>query len=1095
MYTNVSTSFINKIAQPSRHFTARFYDGTTLLDLEIMHINITTGTCGGSTLAIGCAFAGYIEVTARYTDILLEGKELKLELGLLLDNDSYEYIPFGYWTVQKPSVSQDVMTFTAVDRVAAKLNEEYTSSLTYPTTIANVLSELSTAAGVTINCSLQTTQQIPVAIEGVSQRGALATIAGLLLGCAWADRSGNIQITAYGNSSTDVSVNYDYVKTAPPMDEKATEISGVKVYTVDGQTDTYITVGTAHMVEESNIYMTQTTLDAVANNIVGLEYNGGNVSFMGNPLIDPSDTITFNDGTNDYSVPCMEILHSFDGGLLTTVTAPGSFEATESTIHTGAITQELERMTKATAAAQETADDALTAAGTASTAAESARVLATGKNKIFYSATAPASGMSSGDMWMDTAHGNSLYQYSGSAWTLRQLGQGSIAAGSITADEIAASTITANKMNVSNFSAVSGNIINITAGILTSIDWEYDYEHLPIYSTKGMRISLTDKYIRTPNFAVVNGNLYARNGTFSGSVTATSGNIAGWDINDYQISYYDVESTSAQYGVVVRSKEANSAATPETYHFLVYHRPYENGAYGNWVIDFGVKHNGSFIATSGSLSSISINNGAFSVTPAGVLNATGATISGAITATSGSIGGFTVSSTSNTGTTASGGHVYANSLYTHSSGSETVGSVTTNYEYEAGLAGGGAYNNAAFYIKKMTAGSSWSSSEHVFYVRNDGYMYSARGNIGGWSISDSALSRGGGYNSSTANSMYFGNSGLSIMDKFYVDNTGKAYITDELHVRGNGKIYVENATGSSRASFGFSTTTGEYGLYISTADKITLVADEISLQDILGETVLTLGLVGYVDQGVSLSGRLSIDSTGHGTASALSVTGNATVSGTLTAATLSGVLSATGNSTITGTLQTSGNIRVESTSAAEYIVGIKNSVAEGRFRVAANGVVGLYNQTASKWLIYMNTGSTRQVVIPTLLDAPSSNAGNVYASSTGTLYMGTGSSKRFKKSIKPIEDWKKVLDVPVVSFIFRDGYLSKEDQRYGQRVPGFIAEDVAEFYGIAADRSGDQVNDWNVRFIVPPMLAVEQDHERRIKELEEEIRILKGGVK
>lgn len=612
--------------------------------------------------------------------------------------------------------------------------------------------------------------------------------------------------------------------------------------------------------------------------------------------------------------------------------------------------------------------------------------------------------------------------------TERTVNADRIVAGSITANEIAATSITADKLKVSNFSAVSGNIINITAGILTSADWDYDYVHTPIYATAGMRISLTDKYIRTPNFAVVNGNLYARNGTFSGSVTATSGNIAGWDINDYQISYYDVESTQAQYGVVVRAKEANSAATPSTYHFLVYHRPYENGAYGNWVIDFGVKHDGSFIATSGSLSSISINNGAFSVTPAGVMNATGATISGAITATSGSIGGYTVSSTSNTGTTANGGHCYTNSLYTHSS--------DTDYEYESGLFGGGAYNNAAFYVRRITKNAQWSTADYTFYVRNDGYMYATRGQIAGWDITSTALSRGGGYNSPTANSMYFGTSGLSVTDKFYVTATGETYIKGQLHINDNGTT----TSSSIQLARGFIDCDFTNGMNITSDDSggLSVIADS-------GQLTL------YGDTGIRVLGTI------------------------LT------------NVDITGTLQTSANINIVSTNTAAYAVGVQNAAKKVQLYIASNGNMGVYNATDSHYVVYEDADNV--IRMPQVYAKTNPGVANVYIDSYGRMYKSTaGSSRRYKHDIEALTDYKKILDIPVVSFIYNDDHLAINDRRRGLKCPGLIAEDVDRYYSIATEKQDGPIEDWNIRYIVPPMLAVEQDHEKRITELEERLR-------
>ena len=94
---------------------------------------------------------------------------------------------------------------------------------------------------------------------------------------------------------------------------------------------------------------------------------------------------------------------------------------------------------------------------------DGATTLAKGKNKIFYQDTAPASGMNAGDLWfkVDSSGGSSLYEYekTGSnpdtyAWTLRQLGQGSLLANSVTANEI----------NVNNLSAISGILGSVTVG-------------------------------------------------------------------------------------------------------------------------------------------------------------------------------------------------------------------------------------------------------------------------------------------------------------------------------------------------------------------------------------------------------------------------------------------------------------------------------------------------------------------------------------------------------------------------------------------------------------------------------------------------------
>lgn len=113
----------------------------------------------------------------------------------------------------------------------------------------------------------------------------------------------------------------------------------------------------------------------------------------------------------------------------------------------------------------------------------------------------------------------------------------------------------------------------------------------------------------------------------------------------------------------------------------------------------------------------------------------------------------------------------------------------------------------------------------------------------------------------------------------------------------------------------------------------------------------------------------------------------------------------------------------------------------------------------------------------------------------GQLQRYSSSSKRYKHDIVAITDYKKVLDIPVVTFKYNKGYISDKDQRFGLSIPGFIAEEVEKCYPIAAEMVDGKIEDWNARYIIPPMLAVEQEHERRIKELEHQINELKAEIK
>lgn len=119
------------------------------------------------------------------------------------------------------------------------------------------------------------------------------------------------------------------------------------------------------------------------------------------------------------------------------------------------------------------------------------------------------------------------------------------------------------------------------------------------------------------------------------------------------------------------------------------------------------------------------------------------------------------------------------------------------------------------------------------------------------------------------------------------------------------------------------------------------------------------------------------------------------------------------------------------------------------------------------------------------------------ASSPNQLGYASGSSRKFKHDIKPIEnaelDPKHLYDIEVVQFKYNDDYLEENDQRYGIDCIGFIAEQVNEVYPIAADRETGEPRNWEMRYIIPPMLALIQQQKKKIDELESRINELEGG--
>ena len=123
---------------------------------------------------------------------------------------------------------------------------------------------------------------------------------------------------------------------------------------------------------------------------------------------------------------------------------------------------------------------------------------------------------------------------------------------------------------------------------------------------------------------------------------------------------------------------------------------------------------------------------------------------------------------------------------------------------------------------------------------------------------------------------------------------------------------------------------------------------------------------------------------------------------------------------------------------------------------------------------------------------------NVHIGSAGRFFAISGSSKRWKNSIERIKeeslDPHHLYDVDVVQFKFNTDYIKNpNDQRYDTLVPGFIAEDLQKVYPIAVDVDEEtgEVMDWNMKMVIPPMLALIQEQKKEIDSIREEMADIK----
>lgn len=303
------------------------------------------------------------------------------------------------------------------------------------------------------------------------------------------------------------------------------------------------------------------------------------------------------------------------------------------------------------------------------------------------------------------------------------------------------------------------------------------------------------------------------------------------------------------------------------------------------------------------------------------------------------------------------------------------------------------------------------------------------------------------------------------------------------------KIVANSITGAEIAALAI--TAGKIASNAITADKIEagaittikIAAEAITAAKIAAGTITTDKLTAGTLTGFTInngSGTFSVSSTGVMSAKSGDI-GGFSIGTNFLSSTGFSLSSASGNATFNavtanGTLSAAGGISLQ-----------------GTFSGGANQFnnIGAYSGSSIS-LTSTLTASGNITANAELFAAghqTATNAANGIVFGTGgRIARSTASSQRYKENIVdlvsvPELDPQKLYDLPVRAFSYKDDYLSETDDRYGALMPGFIAEEVDAIYPVAADYI-DGPETWNDRMIVPALLALVQDLNARVAELE-----------
>lgn len=363
---NLSANYGAVVVEPARDWEVRLKVNNEFLDCAIKKLEITKGSCGTTeSFSIGNVFSSMMTAELMELETDIKGEDIEVQIGL--NTGSVEWITVGKFTaieVLKTAYSTKV---TAYGFSTSKTSGTFTIPQTL--LLSNIASAISTATGCTVSfeSGINPAYQIFGSIASMSCYAGLQLLAHLCGGYVTDTNDGGIIIRRFSNTAT-LSVSTEVMKELPDVEEAPFNISGVKVTVIEAEPDAdppvaevSYTYGNPVILYDSNPNMSADIFNNIYKSIVGYSYKTGTIDLsLGDPRIEGNDVLSVTDvNGNVYTVPCHVVIHTFDGGLSTTVRAVKATSGADGIATIAPITQRVDDIAVATSIAKSSADTAL----------------------------------------------------------------------------------------------------------------------------------------------------------------------------------------------------------------------------------------------------------------------------------------------------------------------------------------------------------------------------------------------------------------------------------------------------------------------------------------------------------------------------------------------------------------------------------------------------------------------------------------------------------------------------------------------------------------------------------------------------------------
>lgn len=259
-------------------------------------------------------------------EINLTNKEIIASVGIDV-NGTIEYVPLGNYIIEEPS-NKEVeknSTFIGYDYMS-KFNQIYEDSITYPITLKQYLQSICTQLGIILGSTSLINENYMISgnpfTNGEDYRTVLSNVAQLCGGFAHIGRDNKLYIINLGKTIVE-TINGNYYMEDFENNNVYGEVNSLVIGlgNLDGENtyrkdDTSITINGLTEIQINNNYFLNSeeerekVIDAIWNEVKGLNYLAFKTTYYGFPYLDIGDKINIVD-TNDTSYVSYVLNHKF----------------------------------------------------------------------------------------------------------------------------------------------------------------------------------------------------------------------------------------------------------------------------------------------------------------------------------------------------------------------------------------------------------------------------------------------------------------------------------------------------------------------------------------------------------------------------------------------------------------------------------------------------------------------------------------------------------------------------------------------------------------------------------------------------------------